>query len=216
MARRKQFSYREEELKALHEYGIYPPTRTILLGSVNNDAEGNEGHVDASFTHRFYANMLFLMDEPPRDGATDDSIRIILNTYGGDVYYGQGIYDFIRDCPLRVVIDVYGVTASMGAIIIQAADHRRMSKNSRMMIHHAKAEQLVPHGRSQVIELEDLKQFHKWQETLMYDVMSKKDPSITRKEVHNMHLVDTWLSADKCLEYGLVDEIIYPKHLQTP
>lgn len=69
--------------------------------------------------------------------ATDTSrpIKIIMNNQGGDYYLGMAIYDIIKACRSPVHIYVFGQSMSMGALILQAASKRVISKNARIMIH---------------------------------------------------------------------------------
>jgi ATP-dependent Clp endopeptidase proteolytic subunit ClpP len=69
-------------------------------------------------------------------GLKAKTINVRLNTPGGDVFDGLAIYNALRDHPAKVVTRVDGLAASMGSVIAQAGDERRMAKNAYMMIHN--------------------------------------------------------------------------------
>ncbi|EOL51862.1 hypothetical protein UCE_02527, partial [Enterococcus faecalis EnGen0239] len=55
------------------------------------------------------------------DGVTDD-ITIKLNSPGGDVFEGVEIYNYLKDHPSKVTVEVTGVAASAATFILSAAD----------------------------------------------------------------------------------------------
>ena len=77
---------------------------------------------------------LHILDSTAPTG--DKPITVIMNNPGGDEYHGMAIYDAIKSCKNHVTIVVFGMAMSMGSIILQAADKRVMSANSRVMIHY--------------------------------------------------------------------------------
>jgi ATP-dependent protease ClpP protease subunit len=104
-------------------------TRTIYMGSVGTDYDGNESGVDTFMAEFFIKGMHIL------DSTSDQPITIIMNNPGGDWYHGMAIFDAIQTSRSHCTILVYGHAMSMGSIILQAADHRVMMPNSRFMIH---------------------------------------------------------------------------------
>lgn len=104
-------------------------TRTIYMGSVSSDYEGNESGVDTFMAEFFIKGMHIL------NLTSNQPITIIMNNPGGDWYHGMAIFDAIQTSSSYCTILVYGHAMSMGSIILQAADHRVMMPNSRFMIH---------------------------------------------------------------------------------
>ena len=102
------------------------------MGSVTVDMDSESG-TDANMAERVIKGLHMLDTSAPTG---DKPITIIMNNLGGDWYHGMGIYDAIKACKNHITIKVFGYVMSMGSIIIQAADKRIMSPNSRMMIHY--------------------------------------------------------------------------------
>lgn len=105
-------------------------TRTIYMGSMSSDFEGNESGVDNVMAEYFIKGMHVL------EAKSSKPVTVIMNNPGGDWYHGMAIYDAISCSPCEITIKVYGYAMSMGSIILQAADHRVMMPNSRFMIHY--------------------------------------------------------------------------------
>lgn len=73
---------------------------------------------------------------------SDGDIRIVLDSEGGTEQDGYAIYDAIRGCRNKVVVDGYGSVMSIAAIIFQAGDERRLSKHAQFMIHNGTTAEL--------------------------------------------------------------------------
>jgi ATP-dependent Clp protease, protease subunit len=117
-----------DDVDKLHEFGLHVPTRTVYLESTADD-EGNEHGVGFSMAQRVVKNLRLL------DHASADPITLIINTNGGDIFFGMGIYDAIRACrsPIRGI--VVGNACSMGCVLLQACDARLSTPNSTIMYH---------------------------------------------------------------------------------
>lgn len=102
------------------DFGVHLETRTIYVGE-------EVGELAAEKLIKG-VHLLRAADE-------EKPIRIILNSPGGDWDHGIAMYDFIAACPFNVTIEVVGHAMSMATIILQAADHRVIHPNSRIMIH---------------------------------------------------------------------------------
>lgn len=104
--------------------------RTIYMGSISADWDGNESGVDNLMAEYFIKAMHVLQAK-----SSDKEILIIMNNPGGDWYHGMAIYDAIKTSTCPCTIKVYGYAMSMGSIILQAGDVRILMPNSRFMIH---------------------------------------------------------------------------------
>ena len=96
--------------------------RIIFLGTAIND----------SIANIIQAQLLFLESSGPKE-----DIEIYLNTPGGQVYAGLGIYDTIQFISSNVSTICTGMAASMGAVLLCAGEKGKRSalKHSRVMIH---------------------------------------------------------------------------------
>lgn len=65
----------------------------------------------------------------------ESPIRIMLSSYGGDVYAGLSIYDYIKAMPCPIIMVASGPIMSMGSIILLAGDYRISLENTQFMVH---------------------------------------------------------------------------------
>ena len=125
-----------------------------------------------------------------------------LSTNGGEIFSAFAIVDTIRQMKSKVYTYVDGAVASAGTLISLAGEKRYMGKYSHLLIH-----QLSGGMYGKFNEMEDeiynctalmklLKAFYK-EKTKM--PMKKLDEILNK---------DIWLSADECLQFGIVDQII--------
>ena len=132
-------------------------------------------------------------------------IHLHINSYGGCLFSGFCIVDSIRNLQ-KEGIEVYtyceGKVASAGTIISVIGDKRYISQNAVMLIH-----QLSTMFWGKYNDLED-----EWENSnmLMKKLKSiyKDNSNFKKRDLDKLLKRDLWLEADKCLEYGLVDEII--------
>lgn len=127
---------------------------------------------------------------------------IHMHTVGGSVMDGVAIFNMIKQSRIRITISVDGMAASMGAIILMAADRVKAANNAMIMIHAASGWTdggIAAHESS--IKL--LKNIGK----SFMDEMRRKT-NLTEKQIKEyMDGTDHWLSAEEAQQIGLVDEI---------
>jgi ATP-dependent Clp protease protease subunit len=121
--------FSRDELEKFHDYEIFVPTRTIYLGSVMADVEGQESGTDAIMAEKLIKNMHFL------EQLSKDPITIISNNLGGSWHHGMAIYDTIKNSPCYVTMRGCGHVMSMGSVILQAADERVLTREAVVMVH---------------------------------------------------------------------------------
>ncbi|EDM45701.1 endopeptidase Clp (ATP-dependent Clp protease proteolytic subunit) [unidentified eubacterium SCB49] len=163
--------------------------RIIFLGTGINDQVANI----------VQAQLLFLASVD----ATRD-IQIYINSPGGSVYAGLGIYDTMQFITPDVATICTGMAASMGAVLLCAGEKGKRSglTHSRVMIHQ-------PMGGAQG-QASDIEITAKEIITLkkeLYEIISKHTGQDYDK-VYEDSDRDYWMKADKALEYGMIDEIL--------
>jgi ATP-dependent Clp protease protease subunit len=131
-----------------------------------------------------------------------DPITIIMNCGGGSVSDGMAIYDAIRQCPCHVTIKVLGQASSMGAIILQAADHRIAYPFSRVMLHDGN-DGYAGHSRDFEKNADEGKILRMVTYKILEERTSKKASYWARKMSR-----DWYMSASQALEEKLIDEVI--------
>lgn len=193
---------KREDIDRFFDYDISVTTRTIYMGSIESDLKsGEESGVNAGLSERAI-KALHLLDQ------TEGNITIILNLSGGDVYHGFAIYDAIKSCKNRVIIKVFGMALSMGAIILQAGDERILSPNSKIMIHHG----------YMGMDYNHTKIFQKWAEEgkktneqfldLLMEKIKEKNPNFKRSQLNEICNFDTILTSKEAIDLGLADKIL--------
>lgn len=147
------------------------------------------------------AQMLFLESEGP-----GDPINFYINSPGGSVTAGMGIYDTMQFIKSPVHTYVFGQAASMGSLLAQAGEpgHRYMMAHARHMIHQ-------PSGgaRGMVSDIEiTYKEIQRLKEELTRIYVTHNSAGKTFEQLTKDMDRDTWMTAQQAVEYGLVDVIV--------
>jgi len=163
--------------------------RIIFLGTGINDQVANI----------IQAQLLFLE-------STDSSkdIQIYINSPGGGVYAGLGIYDTMQLIKPNVATICTGMAASMAAVLLCAGEKGKRSglTHSRVMIHQPLG---GAQGAASDIEI-TAKEIVTLKEEL-YKIISKHTGQ-DYKKVYADSDRDYWMKSDKAIEYGMIDEIL--------
>ena len=132
----------------------------------------------------------------------DKDINLVISSYGGDVYAMLGTIDYFNTLPVKVNTHCLGACMSAAAVILACGTGKRtMSENSTVMVHEGSA--FEAGKTSDVLKGADhLKKLQSNINRILGEV-TKKDQEFW-EEVSKQ---DTYLTADECLEYGIVDEI---------
>ena len=152
--------------------------RTIYLGSIPN-SENIESGVDAFMAESLIKSMYLLETQ------NHEPITILMNNPGGDFFHGLAIYDCIKGAKSHCTIKTYGYAMSMGSMILQAADHRIMTPNSKFMIHYGYDSQ-EDNVRTVVKWIDESKRLAYFMENVYLEMMMDKE----EKEGHG-YLADT-------------------------
>ncbi len=163
--------------------------RIIFLGTGINDQVANI----------VQAQLLFLESAD----ATKD-IQIYINSPGGGVYAGLGIYDTMQFIKPDVATICTGIAASMGAVLLCAGAQGKRSAltHSRVMIHQPLS---GAQGQASDIEIA-AKEVLKIKDEL-YTIISKHSGQ-TFKKVYKDSDRDYWMKAEEAKAYGMIDEIL--------
>lgn len=163
--------------------------RIIFLGTGINDQVANI----------INAQLLFLESVDPKK-----DIQIYLNSPGGGVYAGLGIYDTIQYIKPDVATICTGMAASMGAVLMCAGTKGKRSalKHSRVMIHQPLG---GAQGQASDIEI-TAREIQKLKKEL-YDIIALHSGQTYDKVWENSDR-DYWMTADEAKAYGMVDEVL--------
>jgi ATP-dependent Clp protease protease subunit len=167
--------------------------RIIFLGTGINDQIANI----------VQAQLLFLESA---DAKKD--IQIYINSPGGSVYAGLGIYDTMQVVNPDVATICTGMAASMGAVLMCAGAEGKRSalKHSRIMIH-----QPMGGAQGQASDMEiTLQEILKLKKELYSIISHHSGQAFDKVEADSDR--DYWMTSDEAKAYGMVDEILLGKN----
>lgn len=185
----------EQTNRGERAYDIYSrllKDRIILLGSAINDNVANS----------IVAQLLFLEAEDP-----DKDISLYINSPGGSITAGMAIYDTMNFIKPDVSTICIGMAASMGAFLLAAGEKgkRYALPNSEIMIHQplggaqGQATDIEIHAR-RIIEIKKR----------MNQILAEKTGQpleVIERDTER----DNFMTAQKSVEYGLIDKILERK-----
>ncbi len=158
--------------------------------------------IDDYIANVVQAQLLFLESS---DAKRD--IQIYINSPGGSVYAGLGIYDTMQYIAPDVATICTGIAASMGAVLMCAGakGKRTALKHSRVMIH-----QPLGGTSGQATDMEiTVREIIKLKKEL-YDIISHHSGQKYAK-VEKDSERDYWMTAQEAKEYGMLDEVLERK-----
>ena len=165
--------------------------RIIFLGTAINDSVANI----------IQAQLLFLESTDK-----EKDIQIYINSPGGSVYAGLGIYDTMQFIGPDVATICTGIAASMSAVLLCAGEKGKRSalKHSRVMIHQPLGGTQGQASDIQIVaqEIDKLKKE-------LYDIIAHHSNK-TYAEVSKDGDRDFWMTSKEALVYGMIDEILTP------
>jgi len=174
-------------------YDIYSrllKDRVVFLG----------GQVSDETANLLIAQLLFLSNEDP-----DADIHFYINSPGGSVSAGLGVYDTMQFIRPKVQTFCIGVAASMGAVLFMAGEKgkRFMLPNGRVLLHQP----LMGGMQGQATDLSiQAKEMLRTRERL-YKLMSHhtgKDAETITRDCER----DKWLDAEEAVSYGCADQVL--------
>lgn len=182
----------EQTARGERQYDIYSRLlleRIIFLGTEVND----------TVTNLLVAQLFFLESSDP-----DKDIHLYINSPGGSVYAGLGIYDVMQFIKSDVCTYCIGMAASMGALLLAAgAKGKRFSlPHSRIMIH-----QPLGGARGQASDIEIQAREILYIKDRIIQILAKhtgKSDEALKRDTDR----DNYFSAKDSVEYGLIDKVI--------
>lgn len=130
-------------------------------------------------------------------------INLFINSMGGSVLEGYGIYSQLKRHPAQITAYIDGFACSIASIIACAGDHVIAYPNSMMMIHEMV--DAVCGNAGQMREAADA--LDKIMEGNRQVYLAKSGGKLDEAKLTAMLKAETWLTAQDCITYGLADEI---------
>lgn len=176
------------------EHGIDIPGKTVYL----------KGGVDADMLD--VAQSAFHLFGPASD------VLVLLNSYGGNTWYGMGIYDLLKSHEGDVTVRVVGEACSMGCVILQGADIRQASKNSVIMHHVGTLGVDSLHSKNFDRYVRFQKAHDERIDRLMLERVNERmaatgKPLMTLEQWQDRDTWDQWMFPEDAIAIGLLDEV---------
>jgi len=182
----------EREGRAERAYDIYSrllKDRIIFLGE----------EISPELSNLVIAQLLFLANEDPKA-----DVHMYINSPGGSVYSGMGIYDTMQYVRCPVATYVVGAAASMAAVLFAAGTKgkRFVLPYSRLMIHQPLGGARGP-ATDIKIELDEMLRTQKQ----LYAILAKHTGRTVEQLTEDCDR-NKWMDAEETVSYGLADRIL--------
>lgn len=135
--------------------------------------------------------------------AGEGDVSVWLNSCGGDVFAASQIYTMLKEYDGKVTVKIDGIAASAASVIAMAGDEVIMSPIAMMMVHNPSAAIF-----GEVSDLQSgIKMLSEVKESIInaYEIRT----GLSRAKISNMMDAETWFSAQKAVELGFADKILY-------
>lgn len=188
----------EQTSRGERAYDIYSrllKDRIIFIGTAINDSVAN----------LVIAQLLFLQTDDP-----DQDISLYINSPGGSVDAGLGIYDTMQYVKPDVATYCVGLAASMGAILLAggAKGKRYALPHARIMVHQP-AGQAAGKAADVKIYADEILKMREIANEILSSHTGQPVDRIARDTER-----DYFMSAGEAREYGLIDEVLFPERLK--
>ncbi|MGR3295413.1 MAG: ClpP family protease [Candidatus Bathyanammoxibius sp.] len=164
-------------------------TRTIIVSD----------EIDKKMAQRVISQLLMLEQEDPKK-----SIKLFINSPGGDADAGFAIFDMVRFIKPEVKTICTGLTASAAVIILLGAEkkNRYSLTNARILIHQPSTGIM---GTAADIEIE-ASEILKFRDKI--NLLIAKETGQSIKKIEDDTRRNFWMSGEEALKYGLISKIV--------
>lgn len=132
-----------------------------------------------------------------------EQINIYINSLGGSVMEGLGIYNQLRRCKAHKTVYIDGFACSIASVIAMAGDEIIMPSSSMMMIHAP-----LTYACGNAAELRKIAdELDKISLSTMQAYLQKSGGKITAEQLADMYAAEKYWSAAECIEMGLADRM---------
>lgn len=134
------------------------------------------------------------------EGITNEVV-IYLNSNGGDVFQGVEMYNYLKNHPSKITVEVTGVAASAATFLVAGADEVIMDTGTTMMIHEASTYVWGNKGDIQ----KTLKELEAVDESIMNIYIEKTGQ--TAEQITQWMEDEKWFTAQEAVDYGFADRV---------
>ena len=184
----------EKESKGERSYDIYSRLLKDRIVMLNGPVEDMSANIVT-------AQLLFLESQNP-----GKPINLYINSPGGVITAGMGIYDTMQFIKAPVHTTVMGQACSMGSFLAQAGEpgHRFLLPNARHMIHQPSG---GARGMASDIEI-SYREIMYWKKQLTNLYVKHNSAGKTYEDFERDMDRDTFMTPEEAVEYGLADKIV--------
>lgn len=211
LAAKKQTDEKEEEQDALKRE-LENTKLAIEVKQKQREEEKNLAVEEEHLTYTFYtevdessvAECTRKLGEMARR-SPGKPITIVLDSPGGSVLDGLHLYGFIKELRRqnhKVTVVAFGMAASMGGIILQAADVRVVHDTTWILIHEVSAGAF-----GKISEMQDRVDFDRRLWVQLSDILAERSTMKAEQIREKANRTDWWLSAAEAKKLGFVDEV---------
>ena len=145
-------------------------------------------------------NAKYIKEEMDRLGELE-TIRLYINSPGGDVFLGQAIYSIFKRHKAQKIVYIDGLAASIASVIAMAGDKVIMPQNAMMMIHNPWT---IGFGESK-----DFRKLADDLDKIRQSIITvyKEKTGLSEEKIIDLMDAETWLTAEEAKEFGFADEI---------
>lgn len=140
--------------------------------------------------------------------SSDGDIVVWLNSPGGDVFAASQIYNMLKEYNGKVTVKIDGIAASAASVIAMAGEEILMSPVAMMMIHNPAT---VIFGEASDFQ-SGIDMLSEVKEGIINDY--EKKTTLPRNKISKMMDAETWFSAQKAVELGFADKILYEENAE--
>lgn len=177
----------------------------------NESAEGEESSADLLLYGEISDSTWWGDEVTPKLFAEDlaalgniSTIRVRINSPGGDVFAAQAMYNLLKSHKARIVTHIDGLAASAATVVAMAGDEIVMPGNSMMMVHNP--------WTAVAGDARDMRKMADTLDTVRDTILAtyQAKTGMERSQLINLMNSETWLTADQAKEYGFADTVIEP------
>ncbi len=140
--------------------------------------------------------------------ANGEELEVIINSGGGSVFAGSEIYTALKSYAGNVVVRIVGLAASAASAIAMAGKKVLMSPTAQMMIHN-----VTTYAEGDYRDMEHAAGVLKVANDTIANAYRLKSGK-TQEELLKLMDNETWMTAQKAKELGLVDEVMFEDDVQ--
>ena len=131
------------------------------------------------------------------------NLTVWLNSPGGDVFAASQIYSMLKNHKGKVTVKIDGIAASAASVVAMAGDETLISPTGMLMIHDPMT---LAYGNKTDME-QTITMLEEVKESILNAYVQKSHQS--RETLSQLMSEETWMNAEKALELGLVDGILF-------